>query len=32
MRLPDGSFERRNVSAPGDALVPDWMKDALAGA
>ena len=32
MRLPDGSFERRAVTAPGDALVPDWMKDALAGA
>lgn len=32
MRLPDGSFERRAVTAPGDALVPDWMKDALVGA
>ena len=32
MRLPDGSFERRAVTAPGDALVPDWMKEALAGA
>ena len=32
MRLPDGSFERRAVTAPGDALVPDWMKEALVGA
>ena len=29
MRLPDGSFERRNVTDPGEALVPDWMRAAL---
>jgi tRNA-modifying protein YgfZ len=29
---PEGKFERRNVASLGDALVPDWMKDALAEA
>lgn len=31
MPMPDGSFERRSVSDPGDALVPGWMTDALEG-
>lgn len=30
VRVADGAFERRNVNALGDALVPDWMKAALA--
>lgn len=31
MPLADGRFERRSVADPGDAIVPDWMKPALAG-
>lgn len=31
MPLPGGGFERRNVADPGDAIVPDWMTDALEG-
>lgn len=29
MLIPAGNFERRNVSDPGDALIPDWMRPAL---
>ena len=29
MPLPDGSFERRSVAEPGDAIVLDWMKPAI---
>ena len=29
MPLPNGSFERRSVSDPGDAIMPDWMKAAI---
>ncbi|KKC25090.1 CAF17-like 4Fe-4S cluster assembly/insertion protein YgfZ [Sphingomonas sp. SRS2] len=29
--LPDGSVERRSVDKLGDALVPDWMCEGLAG-
>ncbi len=29
MQLPDGSFARRSVADPGDALVPDWMATAI---
>jgi folate-binding protein YgfZ len=32
MVLPDGRIERRPVDAPGDAIIPDWMKAALAEA
>lgn len=27
--LPDGSVERRTVSDPGDAIIPDWLAPAL---
>jgi tRNA-modifying protein YgfZ len=27
--LPGGGVERRPADAPGDALVPDWLRDAL---
>jgi tRNA-modifying protein YgfZ len=27
--LPSGAVERRPADAPGDALVPDWLRDAL---
>lgn len=27
--LPGGTVERRSVEAPGDALIPDWLKPAL---
>lgn len=27
--LPDGSVERRSVSDPGDAIIPDWLAPAL---
>lgn len=27
--LPDGRVERRSVSEPGDALVPDWLAQAI---
>ncbi len=27
--LPDGRVERRSVEAPGDALVPDWLAQAM---
>ena len=29
MLMPSGSFERRNVTDPGDALIPEWMRPAL---
>jgi len=29
MLMPSGSFERRNVADPGDALIPEWMRPAL---
>jgi tRNA-modifying protein YgfZ len=29
MLTPAGTFERRNVADPGDALIPDWMRPAL---
>lgn len=28
--LPDGRVERRPVSAPGDAIIPDWLAQSLA--
>ncbi len=28
--MPDGTVERRSVTDPGDAIIPDWLKPGLA--